>query len=244
VAKQNDEAFGGNTMDTQWKQVKCVTFSSIKTLEDLTTRLEDLRDSEITLSLTVGTNLEYVMLKAGYDEDLTREWVPMSHVYSISLLGFEYYVVLHTHLWKVATTYSWLHAELQMEQHVKEMRQIHQYHGTRLQVVCLTYIYLRDQQDKGFRSYKIEEQMKKELRSELETQGHLLETMRAEMETLKGAKSDSGGGEQSFKMVCFHCGTTGLHKGGNKFCQWKYLSQAEAREKGLRFVTDALQAAN
>jgi hypothetical protein len=36
----------------------------------------------------------------------------------------------------------------------------------------------------------------------------------------------------------------GLYKGGKKFFQWKYLSQDEAREKGLRFVTDALQAAN
>jgi hypothetical protein len=113
VGKQNDEAFGGN-MDTQWKQVKCITFSSIKTLEDLTTRLQDLRDSETTLSQTVGTNLEYVMFKAGYDKDLAREWVRMSHLYRISLLGFQYYVVLHTHLWKVATTYSWRHAELQM----------------------------------------------------------------------------------------------------------------------------------
>jgi hypothetical protein len=47
-------------------------------------------------------------------------------------------------------------------------------HGTRLQVVCLTYIYLRDQQDKGCYPYKIEDKMNKELRSELETQWHLL----------------------------------------------------------------------
>jgi hypothetical protein len=161
VRKQNDEAFGGNTMDTQWKQVKHITLSSIKTLEDLTTRLEDLRDSDTTLSQTVGTNLESVMLKSGYDEDLAREWVPMSHLYRISLLGFQYYGGLHTHLWKVATTYSWCYAELQMEQHVKEMRQIRQSHGTRLKVVCMTYIYLRDQRDKGFRSYKIEDKMKK-----------------------------------------------------------------------------------
>jgi hypothetical protein len=39
VGKQNDEAFGGNTMDTQWKQVKRIPLSSIKTLEDLNTRL-------------------------------------------------------------------------------------------------------------------------------------------------------------------------------------------------------------
>jgi hypothetical protein len=64
------------------------------------------------------------------------------------------------------------------------------------------------------------------------------------METFKGAKSATGGGEQSFKMVCFHCGIPGLHKRGKKFFQWKYLSQAEAREKGLRFVTYALQAEN
>jgi hypothetical protein len=124
------------------------------------------------------------------------------------------------------------------------MRQIRQYHGTRLQVVCLTYIYLRDQGDKVFCSYNIEDNMNKELLSELETQGHLLETMRAEMETFKGANSSTGGGEHSFKMVCFHCGIPGLHKGGKKFCQWKDLSQAESRKKGLRFVTDALQAAN
>jgi hypothetical protein len=166
----------------------------------------------------VGTNLESVMLKAGYNEDLDREWVPMSHLYRISLLGFQYYVGSHTHLWKVATTYSWRHAELQMEKYVKEMRQIRQSHGTRLQVVCLTYIYLRDQQDKVFRSYKMEDKMNKELRAELETQGRLLETMRAEMNFFKGSKSATSGWEQSFKMVCFHCGMTGLHKGGTKFC--------------------------
>jgi hypothetical protein len=86
--------------------------------------------------------------------------------------------------------------------------------------------------------------MNKELRSELETQGHLLETMRAEMETFKGANYFTGEGEQSFKMVCFHCGIPGLHKGAKNLFQWKYLYQAEEREKGLRFVTDALQAAN
>jgi hypothetical protein len=59
------------------------------------------------------------MLKAGYDEDLAREWVPMSHLFIVILLGFLYYVGLHTHLWKVATTYSWHHTELHMEQHVK-----------------------------------------------------------------------------------------------------------------------------
>jgi hypothetical protein len=37
--------------------------------------------------------------------------------------------------------------------------------------------------------------MNKEPRSELETQGHLLETIRAEMETFKGAKSATSGGE-------------------------------------------------
>jgi hypothetical protein len=72
----------------------------------------------------------------------------MSHLYRISLLGFQYYVALHTHLWKLATTYSWRNAELHMEEHVKEMRQIRQSRGNRLQVVCLTYIYLRDRSDK------------------------------------------------------------------------------------------------
>jgi hypothetical protein len=72
VGKQNGEVFGGNTMDTQWKQVKSITLSYVKTLEDLTTRLEDLIDSDTKLSQTVGTNLESVMLKAGYDEDLAR----------------------------------------------------------------------------------------------------------------------------------------------------------------------------
>jgi hypothetical protein len=90
-------------------------------------------------------------------------------------------------------------------------------------VVCLTYIYLRDQGDKGFRSYKIEDKMNQELRSELETQGHLLETMMTEMETFKGAKSDTGGGEQYFKMVCFYFGMPGIHKGGKTFCKWKSL---------------------
>jgi hypothetical protein len=162
VGKQNDEAFGGNTMDTQWKKVKHITLSSINTLEDFTTWLEDLRDSDTTLSQTVGTNLESLMFKYGYDEDLAREWVPMSHLNIISLLGFQYYVGLHTHLWKVATTYSWRKAELHMEQHVKKMHQICQSHGTCLQAVCSTYIYRRYIRYKGFHSYKIEYKMNKE----------------------------------------------------------------------------------
>jgi hypothetical protein len=80
VGKQNDEAFGGNTMDTHWKQVKFINLSSIKTLEDLTTRPEDLRDGETILSQTVGTYLESMMLKSGYDEDLAREWVNDVHL--------------------------------------------------------------------------------------------------------------------------------------------------------------------
>jgi hypothetical protein len=93
-------------MDTHWKQVKCITLRSVNTLEDFTTRLEDLIDSETTLSQTVVTNLESVMLKAGYDEDLARERAPMSIFYGISLLGFQYFVYLQTHLWKVDTTKS------------------------------------------------------------------------------------------------------------------------------------------
>jgi hypothetical protein len=119
-----------------------------------------------------------------------------------------------------------------MEQHVKEMCQIHQSHGTRLQVVCLTYIYLRDQLYKVFRSYKIEDKMNKELRSELETQGRLLETMTAEMETFKGAKSATSGEGQSFKMVCFHCGIPGLHKGGKRFGSGKISPKLKQEKKG------------
>jgi hypothetical protein len=156
----------------------------------------------------------------------------MSHLYRISLLGFQYYVGLHTHLCKVATTYRWLHAELQMEQHVKEMRKIRQSHGNRLQVVCLPHIYLRDQRDKVFRSYKIEDKMNKELRSDLETQGQLLETMMDEMETFKGTNSATSGGEQSFKMLCFHCGISGIKKGRNKFFSGNISTKLKQERKG------------
>jgi hypothetical protein len=85
-------------MDTQWNQFKRITLSCIKTLEDLTNRIKYLRDSNTTLSQTVGTSLESLVFKAGYDEDLSREWAPMSHLYRISLLRLQYYVGLHTHL--------------------------------------------------------------------------------------------------------------------------------------------------
>jgi oligoendopeptidase F len=110
LEKKNDEAFEVNTMDTQWKQDTHITLSFIKTLEDLTPRVEALRDSATTLTQTLGTNLESVMFKSGYDEDIARVWVPISHLYRISLICFQYYVGLHTHLWKVATNYSWIHA--------------------------------------------------------------------------------------------------------------------------------------
>jgi hypothetical protein len=91
---------------------------------------------------TVSTNLEYAMLKAGYDEDLAREWVPVPYLYWMGVIGLKYYMALHAHLWKVATTYSWDHVKLQLEQHVKELRQIRQTYVTHLHVVSFTYIYL------------------------------------------------------------------------------------------------------
>jgi hypothetical protein len=54
VGKQNYNFLGGNTMDTQRKQVKRITLSSIKTLEELTILLEDLSDSETNLVPNCG----------------------------------------------------------------------------------------------------------------------------------------------------------------------------------------------
>jgi hypothetical protein len=82
--------------------------------------------------------------------------------------------------------------------------------------------------------------MDKELRMEMEKQGKFLETMRSDMEALKGGNTTSGGG-QSIDMMCFHCRMPGLRKGGKKFCLWKDLSQAEAKEKVLCHVTGARQ---
>jgi hypothetical protein len=94
------------------------------------------------------------------------------------------------------------------------------------------YIYLRDQLDKGFLSYKIEDKINKELRSELETQGHLFKTMRAEMETFKGEKSSTGGGEKYFKMVCFHCGMLGLQKEGRNVVSGSIFPKLKPERKG------------
>jgi hypothetical protein len=93
-------------MDTQWKQVKIITLGSVKTLEELTISMKDLRYVEVILSQTVSTKLESVMIKDGYYEYLYRYGVPMSLLSRISLLGYQYYLDLHTHLLKVATTYS------------------------------------------------------------------------------------------------------------------------------------------
>jgi hypothetical protein len=50
MGKQHDEAFGGNTMGTQCKQVKCITLSSIKTLEEFTRPGWKILETEIPLS--------------------------------------------------------------------------------------------------------------------------------------------------------------------------------------------------
>jgi hypothetical protein len=65
--------------------------------------------------------------------------------------------------------------------------------------------------------------MNKDLFMEMEYQGNLMETTRAEMEALKGGESTYYGGGQSLNMVCFNCGMYGLHKGEEKFCLWKNL---------------------
>jgi hypothetical protein len=59
-------------MDAQWKQVKIITLGSVKTLEERTIRMEDLRDVEAILTQDVSTNLESVMFKDGYNEYLSR----------------------------------------------------------------------------------------------------------------------------------------------------------------------------
>jgi hypothetical protein len=159
-----------------------------------------------------------MMLKAGDDEDLAREWVSTSHLYGIRLLGFQYYVGLYTHLWKVPTSYSWHRAELQMEQHVKEMRQIRQSHGTRLQVVCLTYIYSRDQRDKGFLSCKIEDKMNKEICSE--------------METSKGENSATGGGVNLSRLWASIVVCQGSTREGRSFFSGKNSPKLKQEKNG------------
>jgi hypothetical protein len=69
--------------------VKRITLGPVQNLEELTIRMEDLRDVDAILSQTVSTNSESVILKGGYDEDLAREGggVPMSLLYRTSLLG-------------------------------------------------------------------------------------------------------------------------------------------------------------
>jgi hypothetical protein len=49
----------------------------------------------------------------------------------------------------------------------------------------------------------IEDKMNKDLRSELETQEHILETTMTDMETFKGAKSDTSRGGEIFQDGVF-----------------------------------------
>jgi hypothetical protein len=74
--------------------------------------------------------------------------------------------------------------------------------------------------------------MNQDLRSELETQGHLLETMRAEMKKFKGGKSSTGGGEQSFNMVCFILAFQASTKEGRNFDSERIFPKLKPERKG------------
>jgi hypothetical protein len=74
--------------------------------------------------------------------------------------------------------------------------------------------------------------MNKELGSELETQGHLLETMRDEMETFKGENSATSGGGIPSRWCVSIVACQGSTKEGRSFVSGNISPKLKQEKKG------------
>ena len=108
-------------------------------------------------------------------------------------------------------------------------------------MVCATYAYLRDQSADNFRSSKLQEK-----RQKLQMKAMTLKVAQVEstykkiqQDFNKNASPPNGGGGRNndkHKPMCWKCHQSGIHTGGKDNCNWKNLSDEEAKAKALAWL--------
>jgi hypothetical protein len=148
-------------MDAQWQNASRTTMLKIKDRNYLRERLNDLKETTEHLPHTLESNISNVILMAGYNEDLSRDWALVSLILRMSLKEVELYINLHSHILDVSTDNpgDWESPALELEFHGSNLKRIRAPYNNRLQVMCSFYAYLWDGYVENLRSIKLQDKM-------------------------------------------------------------------------------------
>ena len=208
------------TSDTSFKQEKRTTLASVKSLDDLESRMESLNSNKDKVLEHVEGNLKIVLMGTGYAPDDAVLLAHDSPFLRISTDSLAAYIGLHMHLLQVALKHGWDHTKSELDYHVTKLKEIRALYQTRLQVIAHNCCYLRDLQTQKWQTFGIQDLRIREL--QLSLLGVITPP------TATGLAGLAGTGRGHF---CNHC-KTNLHPGNKASCLWKSLTGAEAKKAG------------
>jgi hypothetical protein len=144
AGKESDLAMGEGGMDAQWQNTSRTTMLKIKDRNSLRERLKDLKETAEHLPHNLESNISNVLVMAGYNEDLARDWALVFLILRMSLKGVDFYINLHSHILDVSTENAgdWESPALELEFHGSNLKMIRISYNNRLQVMCSFYAYL------------------------------------------------------------------------------------------------------
>lgn len=245
TGQQNDITLGGAPADHNWRSLKRITFCDLKNRAMLEDRLKDLQDGQYLVQTTTKNNIASVLIKAGYDPLVAREWTSQSYLYQMSVQGLEFYIRLHQRILTLILNDdgSFDQAKLEIDHHSKALRSIRTTYGTRIQVLAASYAYLRDQVASSFRSVKLQEHVQRAQTKLITKQANLLQSIELKLQRLESKGGGGGAGDGGGTPTkCFKCGSHGVHPGGRNECPWKDLSNADARAKAKEALENKRRA--
>jgi len=227
----------GGQNDSQFKSARRNTLSTIRSPEDLQTRITELTGcEEMVMENTLG-NLVSVLRCGGFEETVAQYVSRNCLILRISGDLLKYFLRLHTHIKYVSDNRGWPCAVIIKEYYAKKLLEVRNTYSTRLQVLCNHYILLRDSADKGFQSLRLQDTQLAALMTQMEAQSPPRE---------KGGGVEGGGtggsdgpkndGAPSFGG-CRYCGSS-LHNGGKPECPWADLSHKAARAAARKVLKD------
>jgi len=227
--KQSEQVYGGSATDSQWDDTKRVSLDKkkVSSLAILDERAKNLYDETKSFEETTLANLVSVLLRIGYSPTISRLWGQTSIIYFLSVQTHTYWRELHAHLQRVGSR-NWAECELEIGFHSDNLKEIRNAYTTRLQVMAMTYIYLREGSANSWRSMKLQEKQQQLFRGQITDLNTLLLQLQTETEGLKKSIK-----QQKFdKMLCYHCLTADVHQGGSGQCPMKDKPKEEAVKWG------------
>jgi hypothetical protein len=207
----------GGAMDTGWKNKNRNVLMQVKNAEELNTILSYLLEEQHNILETFQGDCESVLLNAHVDDRMATTITVNSLALRIGRDTLYSYIGLLNHLLGVHNTLGWDHCRPQVEYHGEKLNLIRGKYRNRIQMVCKTYIYLRDGQANNWLSLKIQQ---KEI---------------ANFRTTMKNRSANNGGPQAYS--CSHC-KSALHGGGRSVCPWKNKTATQARSLAAKALVN------